>query len=382
MREGFPALKLESIELTHFRNYKSLSLSFSDSVNVFVGENAQGKTNLLEAIYVLAIAKSARTSHDKELIQWGSDYGKIKGRLIRRGAALPLELVITKRGKKARANHLEKQRLSEYVGLCNVVMFAPEDLNLVKGSPVVRRRFIDMEMGQIAPVYLHLLTDYQKVLQQRNAWLRQSFRQPPGAASFLDVLTEELGEHASEIVRRRFSFVRRLNAYAGPIHLEISDGRERLSIRYRSTLDHVSEEDDRSKIREAFAEQSGRLRTRELERGTTLLGPHRDDLKFIVNGRDVQMFGSQGQQRTAALSVKLAEIELIREDVGEYPLLLLDDVLSELDDMRKTHLLNVFREKVQTFVTTTSTDGLDRQLLERALLFRIEHGTATSEGDV
>ncbi|SFG26088.1 DNA replication/repair protein RecF [Sporolactobacillus nakayamae] len=366
-------MKLESIELTAYRNYDSLTLSFSDSVNVFLGENAQGKTNLLEAIYVLAIAKSPRTSHDKDLIQWDRDYGKIKGRISRRGQSIPLELIISGKGKKAKANHLEKRRLSDYVGLCNAVMFAPEDLNLVKGSPAVRRRFIDMEIGQIAPVYMHHLGEYQKVLQQRNALLRTS-RHSSSDSSLLDILTERLIELASEIINRRLTFVAQLNEWAAPIQKEISHGREHLSIDYQSSVPEVLENADSSKIVTAYQTSYERLKQRELDRGTTLFGPHRDDLRFFVNDKDVQAFGSQGQQRTAALSVKLAEIELIKHEVGEYPILLLDDVLSELDDIRKTHLLGAFQQKVQTFVTTTSIDGLDQSLLDRATLYHIHQG--------
>lgn len=369
-------MKIESIELTNFRNYDQLNLSFSDSVNVFLGENAQGKTNLLEAIYTLALAKSLRASHDKELIKWDEDYGKIKGCIRRRGDILPLELIISGKGKKAKANHLEKRRLSEYVGLCNAVMFAPEDLNLVKGGPAVRRRFMNMELGQIAPVYIHELGDFQKVLQQRNALLRNFSARQSGMDDLLDILTGKLIDLSSEIVRRRIAFIVRLNEWAAPIHTEISQGREQLSLVYQSSVREVEvlDSSDQSKIEEVYEKAFSQTRQREIDRGTTLIGPHRDDLQFLVNGRDVHTFGSQGQQRTAALSVKLAEIELIRHVVGEYPLLLLDDVLSELDDIRKTHLLNVFKQKVQTFVTTTSIDGLDPRLLERATLFRICNG--------
>ncbi|MCL1632216.1 DNA replication/repair protein RecF [Sporolactobacillus sp. CPB3-1] len=369
-------MKLESIELAHYRNYDSLQLSFSDSVNVFLGENAQGKTNLLEAIYVLAIAKSPRTSHEKDLIQWDQDYGKIKGRITRRAQSIPLELIISRKGKKAKANHIEKRRLSEYVGLCNVVMFAPEDLNLVKGSPAIRRRFIDMEIGQIAPVYLHDLGEYQKVLQQRNALLKKATGNSESGASLLDILTERLIALAAEIVQRRLVFIRQLNEWAEPIQKEISNGREHLSIVYQSSVSGVLDLADSSKIKEVYQTIYERLKKREWERGTTLIGPHRDDLCFLVNDKDVQAFGSQGQQRTAALSVKLAEIELIKHEVGEYPILLLDDVLSELDDIRKTHLLSAFQEKVQTFVTTTSVEGLDHRLVDRAVLFEINQGKA------
>ncbi|MCI1882947.1 MAG: DNA replication/repair protein RecF [Sporolactobacillus sp.] len=371
-------MKLKSIELVNFRNYDRLSLAFSAPINVFVGENAQGKTNLLEAIYVLAMAKSPRTSHDKELIKWDADYGKIKGIINKGSQSVPLELIISAQGKKARANHLEKRKLSDYIGLCNVVIFTPEDLALVKDGPARRRRFINMEMGQIAPVYIHTLSEYQKVLQQRNALLRHLRLSGKKAGPLLDILTEKLIELGAEIVNKRRKFVDRLNEWAAPIHREISQNRERLRLIYRCSAQGVLEDGDPSKIVIAYQDDYRRLKQREIDRGVTLLGPQRDDLEFRVNDRRVQTFGSQGQQRTAALSVKLAEIELIKHEVGEYPLLLLDDVLSELDDIRKTHLLGAFRQKVQTFVTTTSVDGLDRKLLEGAALFRIHEGKLES----
>ncbi len=185
-------MKLESIKLANFRNYDRLSLEFNESVNVFLGENAQGKTNLLEAIFVLAMAKSHRTPNDKELIKWDEDYGKIEGRLKKKNGSLPLELILSKKGKKVKINHLEQRKLSQYVGACNVVMFAPEDLNLVKGSPSQRRRFIDMEIGQIQPVYIHDLGQYQKVLQQRNALLKERHKRNQASEAMLDILTEQL----------------------------------------------------------------------------------------------------------------------------------------------------------------------------------------------
>lgn len=369
-------MNLESISLANFRNYANLSLSFSNSVNIFLGENAQGKTNLLESIYVLAMAKSHRTPYDKELIKWGADYGKIIGRLSKKGGSIPMELIISKKGKKAKANHLEKKKLSQYVGICNVVMFAPEDLNLVKGSPSVRRRFLDMEIGQIQPVYIHELAQYQKVLQQRNALLKDLSHRSVFSDPLLDILTEKLIELAAQLVCRRLSFIFQLRKWAAPIHDSISQGRERLSVIYQSSTGDVSEDMDLSKMITVYQTGFKRIGRREIERGTTLIGPHRDDLKFLVNERDVQTYGSQGQQRTTALSLKLAELELIKNEVGEYPLLLLDDVLSELDDIRKTHLLRAFKQKVQTFVTTTNVAGLDDELLERAVIFKINQGNA------
>ncbi|PLT29497.1 DNA replication/repair protein RecF [Peribacillus deserti] len=366
-------MHIEQLHLTNYRNYADLDVSFENKVNLILGENAQGKTNVMESIFVLAMAKAHRTSHDKDLIRWDEEYAKIEGRVKKRNSSIPLELTISKKGKKARANHIEQQKLSQYVGNMNVVMFAPEDLHLVKGSPQVRRRFIDMEIGQVSPVYLHDMSQYQKILQQRNHYLKLLQIKKTSDTAMLDVLTEQLIEYAVKIVAKRFHYLSLLQDWAYPIHSGISRGLETLKIEYISTV-NVSESMELSKMKSEFEEKFDKINTREKERGVTLIGPHRDDLIFHVNGRDVQTFGSQGQQRTTALSLKLAEIELIHSEIGEYPILLLDDVLSELDDYRQSHLLNTIQGKVQTFVTTTSVEGIDHQTLKEASAYYVKQG--------
>ncbi|MET3683821.1 DNA replication and repair protein RecF [Alkalibacillus flavidus] len=366
-------MHIENITVEHYRNYDSLSLQFDRQINVIIGENAQGKTNLMEAIYVLAFTKSHRTSKDKELVKWDSEYGKIKGSIFKRNRTFPLEVIFSAKGKKAKFNHIEQKRLSDYIGSLNVVMFAPEDLNLVKGSPQERRKFIDMELGQIQPVYIYHLGQYQKILKQRNALLKDLQRQKQHDRTMLHILTEQLIEHGSIVLERRLRFLHKLRDWAVPIHHGISRGLEQLAIAYEPSVD-VSEDTDLETIIETYKTHYETMEDREVERGTTLVGPHRDDLTFYVNDRNVQTYGSQGQQRTTALSLKLAEIELIDQEVGEYPILLLDDVLSELDDHRQSHLLNTIQGKVQTFVTTTSVDGIHHETLEQAKLFNIHNG--------
>ncbi|MFD0826771.1 DNA replication/repair protein RecF [Neobacillus sp. M.A.Huq-85] len=364
---------IEQLALKDYRNYETLSVEFENKVNVILGENAQGKTNVMESIYVLAMAKSHRTSNDKDLIRWDQEYAKIEGRIQKQYSSLPLQLVISKKGKKAKCNHIEQQKLSQYVGNLNVVMFAPEDLNLVKGSPQVRRRFIDMEIGQVSPVYLHDMSQYQKILQQRNHFLKMMQIKKQSDQTMLEILTDQFIETAVKIINKRFEFLQLLQKWAEPIHSGISRGVESLKIEYKPSVD-VLEGQDLSKMVASFEEKFNKVKTREIERGTTLFGPHRDDLLFFVNNRDVQTFGSQGQQRTTALSVKLAEIELIHSQIGEFPILLLDDVLSELDDYRQSHLLNTIQGRVQTFVTTTSVDGIHHQTLKDASTFEVESG--------
>lgn len=366
-------MHIHELTLKNYRNYDELTLTFDDKVNVIIGENAQGKTNLMEAIYVLAFSKSHRTPRDKELIQWDQDYAKIVGSVYKRKQSFPLEIQFSSKGKKAKLNHIEQRRLSDYIGALNVVMFAPEDLNLVKGSPQIRRRFIDMEIGQIQPVYIYHLGQYQKILKQRNHLLKNLQRNQKADRTMLQVLTEQLIEHASIIIEKRFSFLELLRKWAGPIHEGISRGIEKLEIMYNASI-NVSEDVNREKIANIYYEKYSEIEDKEVDRGNTLIGPHRDDLLFFVNGKDVQTYGSQGQQRTTALSLKLAEIELINNEVGEYPILLLDDVLSELDDFRQSHLLHTIQGKVQTFVSTTSVDGVKHDTLSKAELFRVESG--------
>lgn len=366
-------MHITDLELKNYRNYTELAVSFDNKVNVILGENAQGKTNLMEAIYVLAMAKSHRTSNDKDLIRWDEEYAKIEGRVVKHNGSIPIQLVLSKKGKKAKVNHIEQKKLSQYIGAVNVIMFAPEDLNLVKGNPQVRRRFIDMEIGQVSAVYLHELSQYQKMLQQRNHYLKQLQTKRQSDRTMLEVLTMQLSDMASRLVLRRKAFITQLEKWAQPIHAGISRGLEELKIEYKTGIE-VSEDPVLSKMNEEYLEKFDKLKEREIERGVTLAGPHRDDLIFYVNGRDVQTFGSQGQQRTTALSLKLAEIELIKEEIGEYPILLLDDVLSELDDYRQSHLLNTIQGKVQTFVTTTSVEGIDHETLKQAATYHIAAG--------
>jgi DNA replication and repair protein RecF len=364
---------ITELELRNYRNYDTLNMTFENKVNVILGENAQGKTNVMESIFVLAMAKSHRTSNDKDLIRWDEEYAKIKGRIQKHSSSVPMELVISKKGKKAKYNHIEQRKLSQYVGNMNVVMFAPEDLHLVKGSPQVRRRFIDMEIGQVSPVYLYDIGQYQKILLQRNHYLKQLQLRKATDETMLEVLTEQFTQVSVKIIQKRFEFIKMLEEWAKPIHTGISRGLETLKIVYKPSLD-VSDELDWSTMIKRFEEKFALIKKREIERGVTLVGPHRDDLQFLVNERDIHTFGSQGQQRTTALSVKLAEIELIHSEIGEYPILLLDDVLSELDDYRQSHLLNTIQGKVQTFVTTTSIDGIDHQTLKEASTYSVEAG--------
>lgn len=362
-------MKLSSIHLENFRNYESLSLDFHDKLNVFIGKNAQGKTNLLESIYCLATTKSHRTTRDKEIIRMNQDEALISGYVQNRFSEIPISLLLSKSGKRAKINHIEMAKLSQYVGALNCVLFAPEDLEIVKGAPEVRRNFIDVECGQISKIYLQSLSDYKRVLKQKNLYLKERHIDK----MMVEIFNDQLVEAALEIINKREAFVEALNEYAKQIHSDISNNQENLTVEYRPNIKclELKKEERLQFLKETYAS----VIDNEIERRQCLIGPHRDDLKFYINDMDVQTYGSQGQQRSTALSLKLAELDVIANEIGEYPILLLDDVLSELDEHRQAHLLTSIRNRVQTFVTTTSISDINHQIMDEMNLYTIEEGT-------
>lgn len=364
---------LTNISLTNYRNYDEMSLSFSPKLNIFLGENAQGKTNLLESIYLLSFARSHRSSNEKEWIQWEQEFARIEGHLEKKASSLDLTMILSNKGKKTKINGLEQRKLSDYIGTLNVILFAPEDLSIVKGSPQHRRKFLDMEIGQINPQYLHNLSMFQTVLKQRNQYLKKIAFSHSKDPVYLDVLSEQLAQAASFVLYYRLQFIEKLEGWANTIHQKISFNKEVLTMTYKTQLS-VDNTMTRDAIYETYVNELKQSEPRDLQQQTTSVGPHRDDILFFVNGQNVQTYGSQGQQRTTALSVKLAEIELINDEIGEYPILLLDDVLSELDDERQVHLMEFIENKLQTFLTTTSLTHLENKLTIEPTIFNISSG--------
>lgn len=371
---------LQHLTLRDYRNYQSVDTVFSPQINVLIGANAQGKTNLLESVYALALARSHRTNNDRDLIRFGSEFARVDGTVVRSTGPVKLGLVVSKQGKRARINGRDAPRLSQYLGKLNVILFAPEDLNLVKGSPALRRRFIDMEFGQMSAKYLYNLAQYKVTLKQRNAYLKQLKYGQARDTVYLDVLTEQLAQFGAAVAVARAELLANMGQFAGVIHHDITRGGEELQLRYETQIDDQALQSEEATTKDLLA-QYQQARSRELDQGTTLVGPHRDDIEFIVNDRNVAVYGSQGQQRTAALAVKLAEIDLMKQETGEYPVLLLDDVLSELDDSRQTHLLKAIQDKVQTFLTTTSLDGIAREIIQAPNVLRVQAGTLEAAGN-
>ena len=366
-------MHLKSLYLKDFRNYDQVTMDFDPGINVFIGDNAQGKTNLIEAIYMLSLARSHRTAKEREVIRFGADFARIEGRVAKKNGEIPLSLTMTKKGKIAKLNRLQQERLSDYIGAFNVVLFAPEDLELVKGAPQLRRTFIDRELSQMNPTYLYDSSNYQHLLKQRNTYLKQLQRREAHDKLYLNVLTEQLVDFASRMMVQRFQFIQKLEAYAKPIHAQLSMDKETLTLAYQASLT-VDETSTVDQLKTGLMDKFQSIQEREIEVGSTQIGPQRDDLKLMINDKVVQQYGSQGQQRTTVLSLKLAEIECMHETLGEYPILLLDDVLSELDDQRQTHLLKTIEKKVQTFLTTTSMEGIQADKIDDPDLFTIKAG--------
>ena len=369
-------MHLDKLQLTDFRNYADLTAEFSPQTNVLLGQNAQGKTNLLEAIYLLAMTRSHRTANDRQLIRFGQKSAQIEGVVNRKLGPLRLSISLGPTGKRVRVNQLEQAKLSQYIGQMNVILFAPEDLALVKGAPAIRRRFVDMEFGQIDARYLAALSQYRTVLRQRNQYLKQLQLNQARDEVYLDVLSAQLAELGGIIIAKRVKYLTQLEQYAQELQHEITQGDEQLTIRYHARLlkeiGATAEE-----VGEQLTTKYQEIRLTEVEKGTTLAGPHLDDVYFYLNGKNVPSYGSQGQQRTTALAVKLAEIGLMQEATGEAPILLLDDVLSELDGMRQTHLLRAIQDRVQTFLTSPALSDVARKLINAPRIFAVSAGTIT-----
>jgi DNA replication and repair protein RecF len=370
-------MKIDALDLQQFRNYERLSMEFSPTLNLLVGENAQGKTNALEAIYLLALGKSHRGQKDSELMRFGASHTTIEGNISLRERKRKLKLEFQPTGRKASINGIPQTKMTDFIGHFQVVLFAPEDLMLVKGSPAVRRRFLDMELGQTHPKYLYHLGQYTRTMQQRNTLLKRG-----GDEYSLPVFDAQLVSHGAQIMHRRIQFLQKMQPLSQKIYADISDHREDFTFSYASSLTKfvLTPESTIAEIEHAFEESLAGKRETDLRLGSTSVGPHRDDLVFFLNEKSVHAYASQGQQRTIALALRLAEIDFIYGEIGEYPVLLLDDVLSELDDARQRNLVLSMSQKVQTILTTTSLFQLENELQSRSRLFYVSSGIIQTEG--
>lgn len=349
-------MNIRSIELKNFRNYENLEIFFDEGTNILFGDNAQGKTNILEAAYMSGTTKSHKGSRDKEMIRFGEEEAHLKTVVARGGREYQIDMHLKKnRAKGIAIDKIPIKKASELFGILNIVFFSPEDLNIIKNGPAERRRFLDSELCQLDRIYLADLTNYNKILAQRNKLLKDMIYRP-SLSDTLPVWDMQLIETGKKIIRRRKQFVDELREIVSDIHYRISGGKEELFLKYEPNIDDIFFEDELSRAKE-----------KDKKLCQTSVGPHRDDLLFSIGDVDIRKYGSQGQQRTSALSLKLSEIELVRKSISDTPVLLLDDVLSELDSSRQNYLLNNISD-TQTIITCT---GLDEFVRNRFTVNRV-----------
>jgi DNA replication and repair protein RecF len=373
---------LKSLHLRSFRNYWDRRVEFNAQKTILLGSNAQGKSNLLEAVELLATLKSHRASRDRDLILEGAATGQISATLERTYGICELAITLRASGRRTLVRDSENlRRQLDFLGVVNAVQFSSLDLELVRGAPEYRRNWIDALLVQLEPIYAHILQQYNHILRQRNALLKKFRQQETDSSEIVDAIADmtqlelwdrQLAEMGSRVTRRRARVLEKIAPLAQSWHESISGKTENLEIKYVPNVSWL--DDDPELVQQAFLEKIAQRRLAEKQLGTSVVGPHRDEIEFTINNTPAKAYGSQGQQRTLVLALKLAELKLIEEVVGEPPLLLLDDVLAELDPNRQNQLLNAIQDRFQTLITTTHLNSFDAQWLNSSQILSVEAG--------
>lgn len=358
---------IESLKLKNYRNYSNLEIKFNKGLNIFIGDNAQGKTNVLESIYTLALTKSYLNVKDKNLIMDGMLFAKLQAVVCCNGNKDKLEILINNDTKKTKINGKEIKKYSDYISRLRVLIFGPDSIGLIKDGPSSRRRFLNVEISQLSNRYIKLLQNYNVVLRQRNELLKFIKNSSKFDNYYLEIINDKFCSLAVDIVLERNQFIDHINHYIQDIYKEITDY-DGLLVKYVS---NVEIDFDKDAMRKKMLDKLNSFFEREKSYGITLLGPHRDDFFFVLDGKDLSIYGSQGQFRAAVLSLKLAEISIFKDITGDYPVLLLDDIFSEFDLKRKNRLINYILSDVQTVITTTDLNMIDSVLIDNAKIFNI-----------
>jgi len=374
---------IKRVSCYNFRNIKRVELNPSPKLNILVGKNAQGKTNVLEAINIFATGKSHRASKIDDMINFNSSHAEISLELEKRNNTHELYLQLSSSKKNLSIDGTSRKRISDLIGYLNVVSFFPKDLDLVSGGPRERRDFIDMEISQVRPSFYKLCNKYSRLIRQRNRFLKQNYKQEY-QGTLLKSYDEQLIEMGSQIVKKRLETLYKISLLARLSHRQITESKENLVINYVSNIGFDDPlvniyKNTQEDIKELIKKKLMSVKEKEKERGTTLVGPHLDDFTCLINGKDARRFGSQGQVRTTVISLKLAELQFMRSETGELPVLILDDVLSELDKERQHLLLNNASGSAQTFVATTDIELLNKNILKEASIYRVNSGVFSQE---
>ncbi len=357
---------IKSIYLNKFRNYDQLKIDFKNGINIIVGENGQGKTNLLESIYVLGLTKSHRSFIDNNLVKEGENKSIIQGIIEKENISTKYEIEIGN-SKILKIDNDKIKKITDYISNINIIIFYPDDLEIIKGSPNLRRRYINLEISQLCSNYMTILNDYNKLLKMRNDYLKNNYIDN----NYLNIITNYLIEKATQIILMRKKFIDRLNEIIPKIYEDISE-LSNFSIKYKCCI-KIDEYNEKN-IVEKLKNISEEIKNTEIKYKTTLFGPHKDDIEFYLNNYNLKLYGSQGQQRMAILSLKLAEIEIFKKYKNTLPILLLDDVFSELDDKKKNNLLNYINENIQTIITTTDINNINNDIVKKSNIIEIFNG--------
>ena len=357
-------MQITTLKLLNFRNYDQLEISFSKKCNIIYGKNGMGKTNLIEAIYILSLTKSFRDGNDKILIKDEKNLAKISGNVID-NIENNYQVIINDLGKKVKINNNLCQKISDYIAKINVILFNPDDLKFIKDTPSVRRKYLNVDISEFDNSYLICLSNYNKLIKQRNSYLKTMYFNGNASKEYLNILTDKIIDYGIEIHNKRLNFINLINKYLNYFYKKITNNCN-LNLEYVSDFDNLNKEDIKKKYENTLE--------KDMLFGKTQFGIHHDDLIFKMNNKLIKEFGSEGQQKNAIIAYKLAEIQIYKEVKNKFPILILDDLFSELDNEKINNILNLLDENVQTFITTTSIDKVSDEIIKNSKLIKVEDG--------
>ncbi len=370
-------MKIEHLKLTNFRNYTNLELSLNSNINIFIGENGEGKTNILESIYLLALSKTNRSNLEADLIKFNEEIAKVEGIIRSYDLIKKKEIHLTRNYKKLFINNKEIKKNRDYIKDFSVISFEPKDLDIIKGSPLIRRNVINIDISQLDNSYITYLNKYNQIVKMRNDYLKKMNLNGNTDPRFLDVINQELINNAVKIYEKRFNFFEEINNNISSIYKKITN-LDNLKIVYNNNLGIVKF--NKEEIINKFKAKLNKNINVELMQGMTLTGPHRDDFSFILMENDLKNYGSQGQQRMAIIAFKISEIYLFKKNIGEYPVLLLDDIFSEIDEKKRNKIIKYFKKDIQIIITTTDINNIDNKILSNSVVYKVKNSKVTKKG--
>ena len=370
-------MEIKRLKLTNFRNYLNIELELNPNINIFIGNNGEGKTNILESIYILSLTKSNRVGNETDLIKYGEEITKIEGIVYSNNIIKKKEIDISHRKKTLLINNKEIRRSKEYIQEFAVILFTPQDLEIIKGAPNIRRNMLNIDISQLHNKYITYLNEYNQIIKMRNEYLKKMNLNGNTDERYLDIINTEMINKAIMIYKHRFDFINKINYYLPKIFKKIT-GKENIKIVFDNNLgiDEFEEE----KIKKLFILKLKKNLNIEMMQGMTLTGPHRDDFSFLLDEKNMKYFASQGQQRMAIISLKIAELYIFKEVLGEYPVLLLDDIFSEIDSKKRNKIVKFLKEDIQTIITTTDINDITENLMEKAVVYSVKNNKVTKKG--